>query len=52
MTADSKLSEKNNQWVSTALKVNLERTAVEVQIPPQYAPLLQIAGDHYGFHKN
>ena len=51
MTADSKISEKNNQWVSTALKVNLERTAVEVQIPPQYAPLLQIAGDHYGFHK-
>ena len=51
MTVDSKLSEKNNQWVSTALKVNLERTAVEVQIPPAYAPLLQIAGDHYGFHK-
>ena len=51
MTSNSKLPGKKNRWVSTALKVNLERTAVEVEIPPAYAPLLQIAGDHYGFHK-
>ena len=51
MASNSKLPGKKNRWVSTALKVNLERTAVEVEIPPAYAPLLQIAGDHYGFHK-
>lgn len=48
MTTKSKPVEKNNRWVSSALKVNLERTAVDVQIPPQYAPLLQIVQDHYG----
>jgi len=43
--------EKNNRWVSSALKVNLERTAVDVQIPQQYAPILQIVKDHYGLQK-
>ena len=43
--------EKNNRWVSSALKVNLERTAVDVQIPQQYAPILSIVKDHYGLQK-
>ncbi|HLZ19926.1 MAG TPA: hypothetical protein VKO67_09945, partial [Smithellaceae bacterium] len=51
MTTKSKPAETNSQWASTALKVNLERTAVEVLIPPQYAPLLQIVKDHYGLQK-
>lgn len=50
MTTKSKPIEQN-RWVSSALKVNLERTAVDVQIPPQYAPLLQIVQDHYGLQK-
>ena len=51
MTTRSKPADKNSQWASTALQVNLERTAVEVLIPPQYAPLLQIVKDHYGLQK-
>ena len=51
MTTKSRPVEKNHQWVSSALKVNLERTAAEVQIPPQYAPLLAIVQDHYGLQK-
>ncbi len=51
MTTKSKPIEKNNRWVSSALKVNLERTAVDVQIPQQYAPILQIVKDHYGLQK-
>jgi pyruvate,orthophosphate dikinase len=43
--------EKSDSWVSSALKVNLERTAAEVQIPLQYAPLLEIVKDHYGLRK-
>jgi len=37
--------------VSSALKVNLERTAADVRIPPKYVPLLQILNDHYGLRK-
>ena len=51
MTNKSKPVEQKNRWVSSALKVNLERTAVDVQIPGQYAPLLQIVKDHYGLQK-
>ncbi|MEE9913635.1 MAG: hypothetical protein K4571_18135 [Deltaproteobacteria bacterium] len=51
MTTKSKPVEKTNPWVSSALKVNLERTAVDVQIPQQYAPILQIVKDHYGLQK-
>ena len=51
MTTKSKPIEQNNRWVSSALKVNLERTAVDVQIPTQYAPILQIVKDHYGLQK-
>ncbi|MFA5280227.1 MAG: PEP/pyruvate-binding domain-containing protein [Smithellaceae bacterium] len=51
MTTKSPSMEKSDSWVSSALKVNLERTAAEVQIPLQYAPLLEIVKDHYGLRK-
>lgn len=51
MATKTKPVEKNDRWVSSALKVNLERTAVDVQIPQQYAPILQIVKDHYGLQK-
>ncbi len=51
MATISKSPRKNDPWVSSALKVNLERTAAEVQIPEQYAPILQIVKDHYGLQK-
>jgi pyruvate,orthophosphate dikinase len=43
--------EKSSGWVSSALKVNLERTAVAVAIPEQYAPLLKVVESHYGLQK-
>jgi pyruvate,orthophosphate dikinase len=36
---------------SSALQVNLERTAAKVQIPEEYLPLLEIVQDHYGLQK-
>ena len=51
MTTKSKPVGHSDRWVSSALKVNLERTAVDVEIPPQYAPLLQIVKGHYGLQK-
>ena len=51
MTTTTKHVEPYNRWVSSALKVNLERTAVDVQIPQQYTPILQIVKDHYGLQK-
>jgi pyruvate,orthophosphate dikinase len=51
MATKSKPVEKGNTWVSSALKVNLERTATDVRIPERYAPLLQIVRDHYGLQK-
>ncbi len=51
MTIKSGPVQKSDQWVSSALKVNLERTAVDVEIPPQYAPILRIFQDHYGLQK-
>jgi pyruvate,orthophosphate dikinase len=51
MTAKSKPNQGNVQLVSSALKVNLERTAVDVQIPEKYAPLLLIVREHYGLQK-
>lgn len=51
MATKSKPVEKGNAWVSSALKVNLERTATDVRIPERYAPLLQIVRDHYGLQK-
>jgi len=32
-------------------KVNLERTAVNIEIPEQYASLLEIVAGHYGLQK-
>lgn len=51
MTTKSKPVRHSDRWVSSALKVNLERTAVDVEIPPQYAALLQIVKGHYGLQK-
>lgn len=36
---------------SSALQVNLERTAAKVEIPDEYLPLLKIVEDHYGLQK-
>jgi pyruvate,orthophosphate dikinase len=36
---------------SSALQVNLERTAAKVEIPEEYLPLLKIVEDHYGLQK-
>jgi hypothetical protein len=35
MTTKSKPVGHSDRWVSSALKVNLERTAADVEIPPQ-----------------
>ena len=51
MTAKTVTDEKSAELVSSALKVNLERTAVVVAIPAQYAPLLKVVESHYGLHK-
>jgi len=44
-------NEKNEGLGSSALKVNLERTAVTIEIPEQYAPLLEVVAGHYGLQK-
>lgn len=36
---------------SSALQVNLERTAAKVEIPEEYLPLLRIVEDRYGLNK-
>ncbi len=51
MTRKNALAGQRDDWVSSALRVNLERTAVTVEIPDQYAPLLAVAEDHYGLQK-
>jgi pyruvate, orthophosphate dikinase len=51
MSTKTATEEKSIEWISSALKVNLERTAVAVAIPAQYAPLLKVAESHYGLHK-
>ena len=51
MKAKNSPIEKNEAWVSSALKVNLERTAVAIEIPKQYAPLLKVVEEHYGLQK-
>jgi len=42
---------KSDDLSSSALKVNLERTAATIEIPDRYAPLLKIAQNHYGLQK-
>ncbi len=36
---------------SSALQVNLERTAAKVEIPEEYLPLLEVVKNHYGLQK-
>ncbi len=36
---------------SSALQVNLERTAAKVEIPEEYTPLLEVAKNHFGLLK-
>jgi len=36
---------------SSALQVNLERTAAQVEIPTEYLPLLEVVKNHYGLFK-
>jgi pyruvate,orthophosphate dikinase len=38
-------------FISSALQVNLERTAATVEIPEKYQVLLSIAQEHYGVYK-
>ncbi len=45
------MEEKKKTLQSSALQVNLERTAVEVVIPEKYSVLLRIADKHYGVSK-
>jgi pyruvate,orthophosphate dikinase len=51
MTTKNNPNKKSNEWDSSALKVNLERTAVTIEIPERYAPLLKVVEDHYGLQK-
>jgi len=44
-------NKKSEELGSSALKVNLERTAVAIEIPDQYSPLLKVAQNHYGLQK-
>ena len=51
MTVQNVKLEQKDDWVSSALKVNLERTAVIVEIPEQYKALLDITAGHFGVQK-
>ncbi|MEI6610699.1 MAG: hypothetical protein WCO53_13260, partial [Deltaproteobacteria bacterium] len=51
MTKKTVTEEISAGLVSSALKVNLERTAVAVAIPAQYDPLLKVVESHYGLQK-
>ena len=45
------MNKEKQNWQSSALQVNLERTAATVEIPEEYLPLLKIVEAHYGLHK-
>lgn len=45
------MKKQETTFVSSALQVNLERTAATVEIPEKYQVLLTIAGEHYGIFK-
>ncbi|NTV00537.1 MAG: hypothetical protein HGA55_05380, partial [Methanoregulaceae archaeon] len=45
------MNKEKQNWQSSALQVNLERTAATVEIPEEYLPLLKIVETHYGLHK-
>ncbi|OGP50959.1 MAG: hypothetical protein A2Y79_10360 [Deltaproteobacteria bacterium RBG_13_43_22] len=45
------MEKQETQFISSALQVNLERTAATVEIPARYQVLLNIAREHYGVFK-
>jgi pyruvate, orthophosphate dikinase len=45
------MNEQETSFTSSALQVNLERTAAKVEIPDRYSTLLRVAGEHYGVLK-
>jgi len=51
MTDKKNPDKKNEEMSSSALKVNLERTAATIEIPEQYSPLLKVVDNHYGLRK-
>lgn len=51
MANKSNSTKKIDDLGSTALKVNLERTAAIIEIPAQYSPLLKVVENHYGLRK-
>jgi pyruvate,orthophosphate dikinase len=42
---------QEKDFTSSALQVNLERTAAHVEIPTRYQPLLDVVQNHYGVQK-
>ncbi|MGB5219028.1 MAG: hypothetical protein WBN66_12105, partial [Smithella sp.] len=51
MTGKDKAIKEIKELDSSALKVNLERTAVTIEIPKQYSSLLAVVEGHYGLQK-
>jgi pyruvate,orthophosphate dikinase len=51
MKNENSSNKKSEELGSSALKVNLERTAATIEIPEQYAPLLKVVESHYGLRK-
>ena len=51
MTDKKNPAKKSEEMSSSALKVNLERTAATIEIPEQYSPLLKVVENHYGLRK-
>jgi pyruvate,orthophosphate dikinase len=51
MTDKNNPDKKSEELGSSALKVNLERTAATIEIPELYAPLLKVVEKHYGLRK-
>ncbi len=45
------MKKQDTTFISSALQVNLERTAATVEIPEKYQVLLSIAREHYGVFK-
>jgi pyruvate,orthophosphate dikinase len=45
------MDEQQKRWQSTALQVNLERTATDVEIARKYQVLLKVVEGYYGVHK-
>ena len=45
------MDEQHKKWQSTALQINLERTAADVEIVSKYQVLLKVVEGYYGVHK-